>query len=317
MRALAQKYGDKRMSKIVHVAIGGVLTVIALAVLSNWLRVANPPVVPLTNDPAMKSLATSESEAINHESALPVDTTMELRQRAQNQDRWPLGTSGRLPGVTSSLLGNSIETWILSLPIAKQDAARRFADRYAPAYEIRDKSVQAWMLDNGFPSLEEFAAFDLERHTNGCGPLECRNPKIAALASDHYIDQMEKILPAAVMKSKTNVELSTYLDASQMQNMIGDYVAAASYIDRVRDGGNVIFAAYLRGRLEQAIGHADQAAASRLFIAACGDQRMNLEASSFAYLSVVTSMSYGSPCNFGHGRPLFPEPQLVVGQAGY
>jgi hypothetical protein len=230
----------------------------------------------------------------------------------RSADRWPV--KAQVPGVESSRLSTSLEDWILSLPADRQDAARRFAARYAPAYDVDDKAVQAWMLEMGFPSLEEFAAFDYGRDTATCSPRACRDPNVAALSSDHLIERMEEILPPGVMESKTSVDVSLLLSDAQNEAMMGAYTNAASYVARVRESGNVILAAYLQGRLELAMGNPDGASASRIFIAACGDRRMTLTAAEQALVGIV-AMSYGTPCN-NAGRPPFPDVDLSAQLAG-
>ncbi len=228
----------------------------------------------------------------------PVD----LRDAVRDVALWPLPADAHLPGVTRSRLSSSLEDWIAGLPAADQERARRYAARYSPAYEIDDKAVQAWLLDRGFPSIEEFAAFDYARDAAGCTPQNCANPKIAALSADHFIAQLEQALPPA---GAGGDRVLGGLDDAARRAAAQSYLQAGLYVDRVRKSGNVLFAAYLDLRREQAFGHDARAGANRLFIAACGDTRMRLDQGQATLAAALLQNAYGSPCN-NVGKPAFP-----------
>jgi hypothetical protein len=237
--------------------------------------------------------------------ASPPPRTTDLHAAVRDLAAWPLPRDARLQGVGESRLADSLEQWLATLPAAKQDEARRYAARYAPAYEVDDKAVQAWLLDMGFPSLEEFAAFDYARDAAACPATTCSNPKVAALASDHFIAQMEQALPPPAADGSRRLD---GLDEAGRRAASQAYVQAGMYTDRLRQSGQVLFAAYLDARREQALGHGARAAASRLFIAACGDRRMSLDADQTGLAMALLQNAHGSPCN-NVGKPAFPLPQ--------
>jgi hypothetical protein len=244
------------------------------------------------------------SKASAHRPAV-APRTADLRAAVRDLAAWPLPRDARLQGVSESRLADSLENWIATLPAAKQEEARRYAARYAPAYDVDDKAVQAWLLDMGFPSLEEFAAFDYARDAASCPATTCSNPKVAALASDHFIAQMELALPPPAADGGRNLD---GLDDASRRAASQAYVQAGLYADRLRQSGQVLFAAYLDARREQALGHSGRAAASRLFIAGCGDRRMSLDADQTGLAMALLQNAYGSPCN-NVGKPAFPLPQ--------
>lgn len=246
----------------------------------------------------------TSSAAVRQPTAAPARPT-DLHAAVRDLGAWPLPRDARLQGVSESRLSDSLENWIAALPAARQDEARRYAARYAPAYEVDDKAVQAWLLEMGFPSLEEFAAFDYARDAAACPATTCSNPKIAALASDHFIAQMEQAMPPPAADGSRSLD---GLDEAGRRAASQAYVQAGMYTDRLRQSGQVLFAAYLDARREQALGHGGRAAASRLFIAACGDRRMSLDADQTGLAMALLQNAHGSPCN-NVGKPAFPQPQ--------
>jgi hypothetical protein len=231
---------------------------------------------------------------------------LDLEREVARSNRWSLARAGHLPGVESSVLGDNLEQWILSLPAERQQAARAFAARYAPAYEIDHKAIQAWLLEMGFPSMEEVAAFDFDVHAKGCSPIECRNAKVAALAADHFLQQMESLAATLPAADAGNTGLAARLNAAQRETMGGYYSNVLSYAGLAKDSGNVLFAAYLRARVEELMGAEQNAAVIRNFIYACGDQRIAQGAMGDAGAGLMLSLAYGSPCHHAPGRPLFP-----------
>jgi hypothetical protein len=241
--------------------------------------------------------------------------TIDLVEQVELVEYWTLPPSAHLPGVESSHLSNTLADWILSLPIDKQDAARQFAARYAPAYEIDHKAIQAWMLDMGFPSLEEVAVFDINLHARDCSRIDCKNPKIAALAADHFVQQMERLVPASATESTERVAIQELMSSAQNEAFTAALGEAQMYVNRVKESGNVVVAAYLQARVEQLMGMPESAGWARSFAAACGDRRARTGSSTDMALGrALLTMAHGSPCNLGPGRPLFPH---VVGVNDY
>lgn len=248
------------------------------------------------------SVATTAAERAPTAARTPRAT--DLRTAVRDATVWPLPADARLPGAGDSRLSDSLEDWIAALPAADQERARLYAARYAPAYEIADKAVQAWLLERGFPSLEEFAAFDYARDAASCPPRSCANPKIAALSADHFIAQMEQALPPVGADGRAVLD---GLDDVARRTAAQAYLQSGLYVDRLRDSGNVLFAAYLNARREKALGHDSRVAANRLFIAACGDPRMSLDPGQTTLATALLQNAHGSPCN-NVGLSPFPAP---------
>ena len=256
-------------------------------------------------DDASRPLAAAASSAVaapNAARVAPAPRPTDLRVAVRDLSYWPLPGDAQLRGVSRSRLADSLEGWIGGLPAPDQERARQFAARYAPAYDISDKAVQAWLLEMGFPSLEEFAAFDYTRDAADCPAQSCNRPKVAALSADHFITQMEQLLPPAAAGDVSAVDA---LSEADRQSAMQSYVKAGLYTDRLRQSGQVLVAAYLEMRREQVLGHSSRASASQLFIAACGDPRMDAGAASVSLATAVLQHAHGSPCNRA-GKPQFP-----------
>jgi hypothetical protein len=282
------------MSAITRPLLVGVFVASAAAIAIGY---AGGDAAPLPAPPAIAADGRAAPASTPARKA-PID----LHHAVSDATMWPLPADARLPGFAGSRLAPSLDDWIATLPAADQERARRYTARYAPAYEIGDKAVQAWLLDRGFPSLEEFAAFDYARDAAGCPASDCANPKIAALSADHFIAQMEQALPAPDAAGRRSMD---GLDDGARRAAAQSYVQAGLYVDRVRRSGNVLFAAYLDMRREQAFGHDSRVAASRLFIAACGDARMSLDPGQTVLAGALLQNAYGSPCN-NAGKSAFP-----------
>lgn len=278
------------------IAVAVVASIAAAAIGYTRRDGAAPPVT------AAATVATTAAERTPAAARTP--RTTDLRTAVRDATAWPLPAEARLPGVGDSRLSASLEDWIASLPAADQERARGYAARYAPAYEIGDKAVQAWLLERGFPSLEEFAAFDYARDAASCPPRSCANPKIAALSADHFIAQMEQALPPAGADGRAVLD---GLDEATRRTAAQAYLQSGLYVDRLRDSGNVLFAAYLNARREKTLGHDSRVAANRLFIAACGDPRMTLDPGQTTLAMALLQNAHGSPCN-NVGLSPFPAP---------
>lgn len=121
--------------------------------------------------------------------------------RAERAVRWPIPEGLRLPGGPVDVaLASTPEAWLLTLPLEQQPAAQAFLERNAEAYAFTSKAEQAWMIDNGFPSLEEAAFFAGLPRSQTCEKSvddirlglsrPCSNPKLAALSSDAYLREV-------------------------------------------------------------------------------------------------------------------------------
>lgn len=122
---------------------------------------------------------------------------------------WPIPLSLRLPGGPIEVtLADSPEEWLLTLPVTQQPVAQAFLERNAKAYAFESKAEQAWLIENGFPSLEEVAFFaglardatcirtaqEIEASMRASeAPRPCAHPKLAALSVDAQIRELDLI----------------------------------------------------------------------------------------------------------------------------
>lgn len=255
-------------------------------------------------DKAMTSeSAVSAANRAPTSAAKPVD----LLEEVSGNLVWRFPRAPHLPSVEYSTLSDTLEQWIQSLPAHKQALARQFAERYGPAYDSDHKAIQAWMLDMGFPSLEEVVAFDYDVHARDCSSQECRNPKVAALSADHFIQQLEKIVPPSLYANADMSDIAAVLPPKQLEEFSLAMGHATMYANRVRESGNVLFAAYLFERIERLTGNKNNADATLRFISACGDPRVSLGPMGDEGMGwALSALAHNNPCNFGPGRPLFP-----------
>lgn len=291
--------------KLSLVLLGALTGIVLLALRWGGDSQAAEPIAQAvqSTEPTRAASAAPTSQPMPRTSALPA---VDLEREVERSNRWSLARAGHLPGVESSVLTDNLEQWILSLPAERQQAARAFAARYAPAYEIDHKAIQAWLLEMGFPSMEEVAAFNYDVHAKGCSPFECRNGKVAALAADHFLQQMESLVATLPAADAGSPGLAERLNAAQRETMGGYYSNVLSYAGLAKDSGNVLFAAYLRARVEEVMGAGQNAVVIRNFISACGDQRIAQGPLGDAGAGLMLSLSYGSPCHYATGRPQFP-----------
>lgn len=292
---------------MVGYATGGLALVIAgyfwLAPSAGKLAKLPEKPQPSIVEPAPASTAAAPTQ--------PTSTTVfdeHYRADVERAQRWPLPLENQLPGVTSSRLGDNIDAWILSLPLDKQEQARRFAMQYAPAYDFNSKAVQAWMLAHGFPALEELAAFDYDQMTKACAPRSCQNGKIASLAANHLIDRLAELLPPGSMPDDGVLGgVLNALPEPQMRELLTTIGSAEGYIAQARDHGSVLFAAYLTARQAQILNRDSEQAAARSVIGACGDRRLR-DAATLANAPQIIGMIPGArqACGYRPGMPPFP-----------
>lgn len=195
------------------------------------------------------------------------------RARIASADRWTLPAGNRLPGVHDALLTGDIDAWIASLPPDRQQAAREFVARNALAYQIENKAQQAWMLDRGFPALEEFAAFDFDAHTADCDALRCSNAKVAALAADHLLTRVEALLPPGTSAALETPDIASQLTPEQLRELGLAMSSARDYLARASANGSHLFHAHLQARLAGLMGDVEGAELGYAYAAACGDSR--------------------------------------------
>jgi len=144
--------------------------------------------------------------------------------RAEGSSRWPIPEGSRLPGgPVDAVLADNPEEWLLKLPLAQQPAAQIFLERNAEAYAFTTKAEQAWMIENGFPTLEEAAFFAGLPRSQTCGlsvdeirlglSRPCLNPKLAALSADVYLREIADSI-AKLNSGTTAVEIGDSLSVA-------------------------------------------------------------------------------------------------------
>lgn len=165
------------------------------------------------------------------------------------------------------------------------------------------------MIEQGFPALEEVAAFDYQQHTANCASIRCENGKISALAADKLIGDMEAIMPENLVGAVDQPDLSASLSPEQLGELSRAIGEARTYIDRSRDNGSTLFSAYLAARLAKVTGDVERAEAAYAFAGACGDPRAARHgAASAVAVGVVLSLSAGGhrACGTRVEVPVFP-----------
>lgn len=201
---------------------------------------------------------------------------------------------------------DSLDAWLQSIPADKRHIASAFAQRYPDAYRFTSKEQQAWMLQHGFPTLEDVVAF--QESPTPC-PLEnCTNSKLASLHADLAIGELSQRLASLGIMGSDSLDLSGTPEAARTE-VLRDMSRANDYIRRARDNGSVLFAAYLSERLARTKGDQIAATDARAFLAACGDQRI-LDADSVVVGIMRRALNQVEGgrrvCGYRPGRPVFP-----------
>ncbi len=175
---------------IVLAGIGGLYAVAA--------RQAGPGVVL----PAAAAPAEAEAGATPPatERGLDAPATLDRREaflaRVATADTWPLPAGNRIAGVAETRLAESPEAWLASLPLADQPVAAAFLERHAAAYRFRSREEQAWMIEAGYPALEEVVAMRrLPDDARACiqPGRHCATAKLAALIADEGVEALRAL----------------------------------------------------------------------------------------------------------------------------
>lgn len=288
--------------------LGAIAAILALAAGASWLWIGGERPAPVASEdgPAIPSPDATESSPSGGASVPLSVARPSLKEQVDGRVSWPLPAGLQLPGVTHATLAGTLEEWIASLPPDQRARARAFATRYGNGYAFDSPEQQAWMLQHGYPSLEEVVAFDFESMTAQCDRIFCANPKVSALAADEALNRFEESLlewhDVAVMPS----DPMAGLDEGQRMALFTHLVDATSYTRRAREGGSLFFAAQLTAREARLRGNLSEAEATEGFLSACGDKR--IQASDAARMSAIHVLSNlpGSPCGISPNRPDFP-----------
>lgn len=106
---------------------------------------------------------------------------------------WEIPAANRVAGVESTSLASSPQEWLLTIPASDREVAGAFLERYADAYAFSSKEELAWMIDAGFPALEEVVAFrKLDSQVRSCilPGNRCTSSKVAALVADEAFETL-------------------------------------------------------------------------------------------------------------------------------
>lgn len=154
---------------------------------------------------------------------VPGAAELEFANRVRQNAYWQLPFDNRVPGVDSVKLVDSTEEWLAGLPAAERLEAEAFVRRNGVAFQFETREQQAWLLDRGFPALEEFVAYtrlpESERRpcTPGSGQV-CRNEKLAYLATDALLAEAELLL-ANAKTSEGSLESTKSTDEQTVQKL--------------------------------------------------------------------------------------------------
>jgi hypothetical protein len=231
-----------------------------------------------------------------------------LAEQVQGRATWPLPAGLRLPGVRESTLADDLEGWLQTLPPEQRETARAFAGRYGVAYEFSSRAEQAWLLQHGYPSLEEVVAFDAERMMAACGSVNCQDPKISALAADFALNRIDERLQTFYAGRAWPEDPYSGLNDGQRATLMQDYFQVLGYTRHARENGSQFFAAHLSARLDRLSGRSEMAEMAEVFLSVCGDPRIAVSGVARANAQNLLQVVPGNPCGWAPGRPAFPEP---------
>lgn len=117
----------------------------------------------------------------------------DFRKRAEGATRWTIPASNRIGGIDSTALAPNPEAWVNTLTPEDRPAARAFLDRYGDAYTFNSKAELAWLIEAGFPSLEEVVEYRrLADSLRGCASSTppCQSSKVAVLIADEGFERL-------------------------------------------------------------------------------------------------------------------------------
>lgn len=265
------------MDRMAKAGILGAALVLVLVLVTLPRYRDRPPPAPLPAQAQewVQQDPTEPPDTRGSELRMPAGNNAELwLGRVARADDWPLPAGNRVPGVNTATLADDEHAWLESLPEASRAAAARFLERNGSAYAFDNRSVHAWLLDHGFPALEEVAAFEESNLRDACNEIQCVNGKVAALIADETIARIEQMVPAWVFDLRQPASPSAGMNEAERIALGRSMVEARAYISHARFKGSMLYAAYLEERLERAMGQPDRAASARALIAGCGDRRM-------------------------------------------
>ena len=148
--------------------------------------------VPLVESSVPNADSARQAEA--DQTRIPrVVRPMQVGDAAESATRWTIRPENRIGGVESTQLASSPEAWLLTLTDDEQVTARAFLERYGDAYAFTSKAELAWLIEAGFPSIEEVVAFrKLPESVRDCVQpgQRCASSKVAVLVADEAFEQL-------------------------------------------------------------------------------------------------------------------------------
>jgi hypothetical protein len=187
--------------------------------------------------------------------------------RVRASDTWPLPAGNRIAGVTETRLADSPEAWLATLPLEDQPVAAAFLQRYAGAYGFQSREELAWMIEAGFPALEEVVAM----RRMGSEARECIQPgrrcastKLATLIADAGVEALQALEadPAADEGDKARARIL-------IAGGLGAYPA-----DPAAPRAPVLFALQVQAAAAPLMGSPEEAGVALALARVCGDYRM-------------------------------------------
>jgi hypothetical protein len=191
--------------------ITAALLLLVILGIWSWPGEDNDRAVPREHADSGRGVDGIESAAdrMDFAAARPGPSPDDWIRRAQESVYWSIPEALRIPGGPSRVrLADSPQAWLKSLPSSQQPAAEAFLRRNERAYAFSSKAEQVWLIENGFPSLEEVAYFAGLPRESTCmrsvdelrideqaarAPRACGHPKLSALSVDGHMRELEAI----------------------------------------------------------------------------------------------------------------------------
>ncbi len=257
-----------------RLSMSAVAIVLAVAVAAMALWLARREAGPLPEGMAPAGAGTPRGDAAAPAAdprAGDAPPTLNLRDaflaRVRASDTWPLPAGNRIAGVTETRLADSPEAWLATLPIEDQPVAAAFLQRYAGAYGFQSREELAWMIEAGFPALEEVVAMRrMGEDAYDCiqPGRHCASPKLAALIADAGVERLQA-LEADPGADEADRARARILIAGGVNPFPADPAAAPA---------PVLFRLQVQAAAAPLLGAPEQADIAIALARVCGDYRM-------------------------------------------
>ena len=257
--------------------------------------------------------------SVHSEHLSPLD---EYLRKVDASTHWGLPIDNRIGGVATVKLVASTEEWLRNLPPAQRIGAEAFLSRNRGAYAFSTREEHAWLIDHGFPALEEVAYFQgLPEGERNCEQDRCRSGKFAALVIDEQLAMVARGSEGIDLGGRSLAEyvFSPANDSPQVRELLGRLAKIDVATVRGARGGSLLFGLALHERQALLIGGDSprgrrNAAVASALRAACGDARppdrqygADAEQARVAMLMLggIPTMRQGQICGRPAGAPNF------------